>query len=163
VAPVEITEIRELHSGETRCAHGAMSALRPVHDKRDEFVQYVDEVLRPGGYRLVGSFGAGNEQALAAAGFRVADSLAWGHHLYVDDLSTVLHARGQGHARAVLVWLMEEGRRLSCAQLHLSSVVGPSRFDAHRFYYNAGLGIYAHHFACDLAGEPSLQADGARR
>lgn len=44
-------------------------------------------------------------------------------------------------------WLLEEGRRLDCGWLHLDSVVGPQRFDAHRFYHGNGLAIYAHHFA----------------
>ncbi len=43
------------------------------------------------------------------AGFRVMHSLAWGHYLYVDDLSTLPEARRRGHARALLDWLLEEG------------------------------------------------------
>lgn len=57
---------------------------------------------------------------------------AWGHHLYVDDLSTAPEGRRQGHAGALLDWLIEEGRRLGCSQLHLDSGVGAERFDAHR-------------------------------
>jgi GNAT superfamily N-acetyltransferase len=74
----------------------------------------------------------------------------WGHHLYVDDLSTAPQGRRQGHAGALLDWLIEEGRRLGCGQLHLDSGVGPERFDAHRLYHNHGLAIYSHHFARGL-------------
>jgi hypothetical protein len=28
----------------------------------------------------------------------IVDNLDWGHHLYVDDLSTLPQARGKGHA-----------------------------------------------------------------
>lgn len=143
-------QIREVLVGETRLVHEAMRALRTNYEGEQRFVEHVDEVLRPGGYRLLGAFVPGEEQARAAAGFRVADNLAWGHHLYIDDLSTTPDARRQGHAGALLGWLIEEGRRLGCGQLHLDSGVGPERFDAHRLYHNHGCAIYSHHFARGL-------------
>ncbi len=124
-----------------------MRELRPAFADEQGFVTYVDDVLRPEGYRLIGAFAPGRQQAAAAAGFRVGNSLAWGHYLYVDDVCTTPGARRQGHAGALLDWLEQEGRRLGCAQLHLDSGAGPERFDAHRLYYNHGLAIYSHHFA----------------
>jgi GNAT superfamily N-acetyltransferase len=143
-------EIRELPTGETRLAHQAMCALRTAYESEQGFVEHVDGVLRPKGYRLLGAFSPDREQAVAVAGFRVGDSLAWGHYLYVDDLSTAADARRQGHAGVLLDWLTEEGRRLGCGQLHLDSGTGAERFDAHRLYYNHGLAIYSHHFARGL-------------
>jgi hypothetical protein len=70
--------IRELLAGETRLAHRAMHALRPAHASERKFVEHVDHVLRPAGYRLLGTFLPSREQAAAVAGFRIADSLAWG-------------------------------------------------------------------------------------
>jgi GNAT superfamily N-acetyltransferase len=143
-------EIRELIEGETRLAHEAMRTLRTAYEDESDFVEHVDRVLRPGGFRLVAAFASGQEQAAAVAGFRTGASLAWGHYLYVDDLSTVPGARRQGHAGALLDWLLEEGRRLGCGQLHLDSGTGPERFDAHRLYHGRGLAIYSHHFARGL-------------
>jgi GNAT superfamily N-acetyltransferase len=143
----DTTRIRELRAGETRLAHEAMRTLRTSQESEHGFVEYVEGVLRPTGYRLIGSFLSDREQAVAVAGFHIHDSLALGHYLYVDDLSTLADARRRGHARALLDWLVEEGRRLNCGWLHLDSVVGPERFDAHRFYHGNGLAIYAHHFA----------------
>ncbi|HTC58838.1 MAG TPA: GNAT family N-acetyltransferase [Solirubrobacteraceae bacterium] len=143
-------EIRELQAGETRLAHEAIAELRSAYESEPEFVAQVDDVLRPTGYRLVGAFLPGREQAAAAAGFRVGESLAWGRHLYVDDLSTATDARRGGCAGALLEWLGEEGRKLGCGQLHLDSGTAQERFDAHRLYYKHGLAIYAHHFACGL-------------
>lgn len=145
--PTSTVEIRELPAGETHLAHQAMSALRPALADEREFREHVDRVLRPAGYRLIGAFAAGRAQALAVAGFRRSTSLAWGEHIYVDDLSTAPHARRRGHAGALLEWLLDEGRRLGCSQLHLDSGTGPERFDAHRLYHNHGLAIYSHHFA----------------
>jgi GNAT superfamily N-acetyltransferase len=143
-------EIRELPAGETQLAHQAMRALRPAYADEREFVEHVDGVLRAGGYRLAGAILPGREQAVAVAGFRTGENLAWGHFLYVDDLSTAPDARRQGHAGALLGWLLDEGRRLGCSQFHLDSGTGPERFDAHRLYHNHGLAIYSHHFARGL-------------
>jgi GNAT superfamily N-acetyltransferase len=139
--------IREINQPDTALAFAAISTLRPAFESAEAFVRAVDDVQRPEGYRLLGAFAAGRPEAVAAAGFRVAHSLAWGRFLYIDDLVTVEQARRRGHGQALLSWLVGEGRRLGCDQLHLDSGVGSERHDAHRLYLNAGLQIAAHHFA----------------
>jgi GNAT superfamily N-acetyltransferase len=124
-----------------------MQALRTDLDDEESFIRRVDDMQRPEGYRLVGAFEEGESEALAVAGFRTDHSLAWGDYLYIDDLSTLPEARRRGNARALLDWLLEEGRRLGCDQLHLDSGVGLDRADAHRLYLNAGMVIVSHHFA----------------
>jgi GNAT superfamily N-acetyltransferase len=143
----QVAEIRELPVGQTQLAHAAMRELRAGYGDGQVFIEHVDEVLRPGGYRLVGAFSPDRETAVAVAGFRIGDSLAWGRYLYVDDLSTAPEARRQGHAGALLDWLIREARKLGCSQLHLDSGTARERFDAHRFYYNHGLAIQSYHFA----------------
>jgi GNAT superfamily N-acetyltransferase len=138
--------IRELLPPETGLAFEAMRALRTDVGDEQSFVQHVDEVQRPEGYRLVAAFDQ-EDQAVAVAGFRTCHSLAWGHYLYVDDVSTRPASRRHGHARALLDWLLDEAKRLNCDQLHLDSGVELDRADAHRLYLNAGMVISAHHFA----------------
>lgn len=139
--------IRELLPPETGLAFDAMRALRTDLADERSFVDRVDGAQRPEGYRLVAAFEDGEPNAAAVAGFRSGHNLAWGHYLYVDDLSTRPDARRHGHGRSLLEWLVEEGGRLGCDQLHLDSGVGLDRADAHRLYLNAGLVISAHHFA----------------
>jgi GNAT superfamily N-acetyltransferase len=139
--------VRELLPPETGLAFEAMRALRTEIGDEQSFVQRVDEVQRPEGYRLVGAFEEEVQAAAAVAGFRICHALAWGHYLYVDDLSTLPSSRRRGHARALLDWLLAEAKRLGCDQFHLDSGVELSRADAHRLYLNAGLVISAHHFA----------------
>lgn len=141
------SEIRELLPPETRLAFEAMRELRTNISDEQSFVRQVDGVQRPEGYRLVGAFETGSPEPSAVAGFRICHSLAWGHYLYVDDLSTKASERRRGHAHKLLEWLTEEGKRLGCDQLHLDSGVGLDRADAHRLYMDAGLVISAHHFA----------------
>jgi len=140
----EVHEILPPHTGR---AFAAMKALRTDLVDEEAFAREVEEVLCPEGYRLVGVFEEGQRQALAVAGFRSAHNLAWGHHLYVDDLATSPQARRRGCGGRLLDWLVEEARRTGCGQLHLDSGVGLERADAHRLYVNAGFVISSHHFA----------------
>jgi GNAT superfamily N-acetyltransferase len=144
--------VREIGPGETRLAFEAMRALRTALGDEDEFVRRVDELQRPEGYRLVGSFDDGIENAAAVAGFRLGHMLAWGRYIYVDDLSTSPDVRRRGHARALLDWLLEEGRRSGCDQIHLDSATRLERADAHRLYMNAGYVISALHFQRAVPG-----------
>ena len=95
------------------------------------------------GYALV--FIEKNGVVKAAAGYRVAEYLAWGKALYVDDLITDEGDRGRGLGGALLKWLMDKSRELDCAEFHLDS--GVHRFDAHRLYLKNRMIISSHHFA----------------
>ncbi len=139
--------IRELLPPDTGLGFDAMQALRTELADEQSFARRVDDLQRPEGYRLIGAFEEGEPSAVAVAGFRTGNSLAWGHYLYVDDLSTLPQARRRGRGRSLLDWLLEEGKRLGCEQLHLDSGVGLDRADAHRLYLNADLVIVSHHFA----------------
>ena len=124
-----------------------MLALRPHVDSAEEFVRRVDDVQRPQGYRLIAFFLEGREHAVAAAGFRVNDYLAWGHSLYCDDLSTLPGHRGKGYAAELVDWMIEEAGRLGCAEFHLDSGVGADRESAHRLYFNKRMRISSYHFS----------------
>jgi GNAT superfamily N-acetyltransferase len=137
--------IREITPPDTGRAFLAMKELRTHLSDEAEFVRLVDEVQRPEGYRLVGAFE--DDGAVAVAGFRTGNNLAWGRFLYVDDLSTRPDFRRRGYGRALLVWLAREAARLGCEQVHLDSGVGLERAEAHRVYLNAGFVISSHHFA----------------
>ena len=139
-------EVRELPAGETARAARALLALRPHVGDEAALVRTVDEVMRPEGYRVVGSFD-GEDEAAGAAGFRVMEMLAWGRALYVDDLVTLPEHRGRGHADALFEWLDAEAQRLGCDHVHLDSGLGPERADAHRFYFRHRLRIVSYHFA----------------
>jgi len=143
--------IRELSADETGLAYLAMRELRPGVASEAEFVERINRLQRPEGYRLVGSFVDGDEQAAAAAGFRTGHSLPWGFSMYCDDLSTREGFRRQGHAGLLIDWMVAEARRLGCEQFHLDSGVVPdAREDAHRLYFSKRMRITAYHFAMRL-------------
>jgi len=143
-------DVRELPEGETALAAAALLALRPHLGDVAAVVARAD-AQRAAGYRVAGSFEPGEQEAAAAAGFRVGDSLAWGRFLYVDDLATLPGHLGRGHGGALMRWLEAEARRQGCDELHLDSGVGPEREAAHRLYFRHHLRIASHHFARRLA------------
>jgi GNAT superfamily N-acetyltransferase len=138
-------EIREIAAGETHRAARALLELRSHRAPAETLVAAAD-AQRAAGYRLAGSFEEGEDDAAAVAGFRIAENLAWGRHLYVDDLTTCADRRGRGHGGALMRWLALEACRAGCGELHLDSGVGPDREDAHRLYFNSGLRIASYHF-----------------
>src|SRR5215210_8004555 len=99
-------EIRELGPGETAVAAAALLELRPHLGDAGALVQRA-EAQRATGYRIAVAVEPGQTEAAAAAGFRIHENLAWGRHLYVDDLSTRAAARGRGHGAALMDWLVE--------------------------------------------------------
>jgi GNAT superfamily N-acetyltransferase len=144
-----MSNVRELGEGQSGRAAAALLELRPHVGSPDVMAERID-AQRTGGYRVAGAFDDGEEDAAAAAGFRIGENLAWGRFLYVDDLVTRAACRGRGHADALVAWLSEEAERAGCGELHLDSGVGPEREDAHRFYFRHRLRITSYHFARGL-------------
>ena len=121
-----------------------MAALRPQLVET-EFSARVQR-LQQQGYRL--TFLEEEAEVRAVAGYWLRENLAWGRHMYVDDLVTAETRRSRGHGGALFDWLVEQARAADCAALHLDS--GVQRFGAHRFYLRRRMDIVGHHFALTL-------------
>lgn len=98
------------------------------------------------GYRL--AFAEENDEVLCVAGFVISNKLAWGKHIYVDDLVTSAKKRSTGAGKCLMDWLKQHCRDNDCNQLHLDS--GVQRFAVHRFYLREGFNINSHHFALTI-------------
>ena len=123
----------------------AFSELRP-HLTEDAFVAQVKRQRQNHGYTLVCILNQG--QVVAAAGYRVAEFLAWGKTFYLDDLITVSTARKNGYGGTLMDWLLKEARSRGCEQFHLDS--GTHRHAAHRLYMSRKLQISSLHFSKDV-------------
>ena len=150
-------EIRELRPGEEALAAAALLELRPHFGDARTLAERA-AAMRAGGYRIAAVFEPGEREAAAAAGFRVAENLPWGRHLYVDDLSTRAAGRRRGHGALLMRWLAETARAEGCEQLHLDSAVGPEREAAHRLYFNERMRISADHFQKSAVSSPVTTA-----
>jgi GNAT superfamily N-acetyltransferase len=138
--------LREIVPPDTGLVFAAMRQLRTNLISQETFVDLIDTVQRPSGYRLVAVLPDDDgADALAVAGFRLSNSLSWGRHIYIDDLFTVPSARRNGLASQMLSWIHDEAESLGCGEVHLDSGVGPDRYAAHRFYLDSGYNITAHH------------------
>lgn len=121
-----------------------IAELRP-HLVEAQFVGRVRRQQGESGFQLAFVEDGGVK---SVAGFRVAEFLAWGKILYVDDLISTSAERSKGHGKLLLDWLVARARADGCAQFHLDS--GVQRFDAHRFYLRERMIISAHHFSLTL-------------
>jgi GNAT superfamily N-acetyltransferase len=126
---------------EIAACYAVMRELRP-HIAEDRFLARVRE-QESAGYRL--AMAQEEDAVVAVAGFRVADNLAWGRFLYVDDLVALPSKRSMGYGSGLLSWLKEYAAAEGCSQLHLDS--GIQRKDAHRFYEREGMTRAGFHFA----------------
>lgn len=136
-------KVRSAHSREDigKC-FPVVRQLRP-HLSEESFLEQVLRQRENHGYNLV--FIEKDGEVRAAAGYRLAEFLAWGKILYVDDLVTGEADRGKGFGGALLDWLLEKAREMGCSELHLDS--GVQRFGAHRLYIGKRMDITSHHFS----------------
>jgi GNAT superfamily N-acetyltransferase len=125
-------------------AFAVFAHLRP-HLDGAMFLQRI-RTQRTEGFKIV--YIERNGAIVAAAGYRVASFLAWGKVLYIDDLITHPECKRLGLGGSLLDWLIEEGRRLECDEVHLDT--GYSRHDAHRLYLNKGFKLSCHHMNLQL-------------
>lgn len=130
---------------EIRRCFPALNELRP-HLSPDGYFDQVKRQQEASGYRLV--YLEENEILRSVAGFRILESLAWGNHMYVDDLVTLSSERSKHFGEQLFDWLISYAREIGCTQLHLDS--GIQRFDTHRFYMKKRMAITCHHFALRL-------------
>src|SRR3984885_14283391 len=125
--------------------YSVMRQLRPHFAQEQAFIAQVQRQLAQG-YQL--AYLQEKKEVKAVAGYRFLEFLAWGKVLYIDDLVTDSQTRRNGHGGKLLKWVIEQGKKAKCDQVHLDS--GPKRHDAHRLYLNHGFKIIGHHFALDL-------------
>jgi GNAT superfamily N-acetyltransferase len=124
-----------------RRAGRVLRQLRTGFDE-DRLLAQVKEQMQLG-YRI--AYVESGSDVLCVAGFVVGVKLAWGRHIYVDDLVTAEGRRSQGAGAQMIAWLIQHARQLGCAQLHLDS--GVQRIAAHRFCLREGFDNSSRHFS----------------
>lgn len=120
---------------------GVLLQLRTAFTKEELLAQIREQ--KQHGYQI--AYVESEGDVLCVAGFVVGTKLAWGKHIYVDDLVTAERHRSRGAGGKMLEWLKSHARDLDCRELHLDS--GVQRFGAHRFYLREGFDIASHHFS----------------
>ncbi|MDR3393355.1 MAG: GNAT family N-acetyltransferase [Sulfuriferula sp.] len=119
----------------------AFKALRP-HLSASNFLPQVRR-QQAQGYQMLAL--EHERRIRSAAGFRIAEFLAWGQILYIDDLITLPDQTRHGYGGKLLDWLIAHAHSRQCQGLHLDS--GYMRHDAHRLYLHKGFQLSSHHLA----------------
>lgn len=121
-----------------------MTELRP-HLAPQEFVARIRKLMDNFGYRLVYLY---DERVVAVGGIRIAEWLAGGRYLEIEDLVTGSGAQSKGYGGQLFDWIVEYAGHHDCDQVRLVSSV--KRFGAHRFYLRKRMDIEAHYFSLKL-------------
>ncbi|RXJ72856.1 GNAT family N-acetyltransferase [Veronia nyctiphanis] len=116
-------------------------SLRPSYDIETLKTQIKRQQQQ--GYQVV--YVSGKHGVLAVAGFVISEKLAWGKHIYIDDLVTNPEFRSTGVGAFLMSWFKALADEKGCGQIHLDS--GVQRFAAHKFYLREGFNIASHHFS----------------
>lgn len=132
---------------EIDACYPVMAELRP-HLDRTAFMAQVKRQTQDSGFKLVYLTDGGGGEVRAVAGIRVAEWLAGGKYLEIEDLVAMDGQRSKGYGGELFDWIVEYAGRQECRQVKLVSHV--TRFDAHRFYLNKRMKIEAHYFAMQM-------------
>ena len=131
-------------TGPIDAVYALLRQLRPAYSQKAMSEQINKQQSQ--GYQL--AYVERHGEVVAVAGFYIGEKLAWGKHLYVDDLVTSDQHRSAGMGKRLLDWLKQYAISQHCQQLHLDS--GVQRFTAHKFYLREGFKIASHHFSMAL-------------
>ena len=128
-------EVRQIFAHEIESAFPVVAELR-THLDLEEFLNSVQRQSETG-YELWGAFEG--RSILGVIGFRATQNLAWGPHLFVDDLVVTASTQKVGVGRALMECAEREARRHGLGGVYLDS-----RATALEFYAKLG---YAPHAA----------------
>lgn len=130
---------------EIRACYSTMAELRP-HLGPDDFLAQVKRQAEAHGFRL--AMLAADGEVRAVAGIRIAEWLAGGTYLEIEDLVARSGDRSKGYGGELFDWIIALAKREHCRQIRLVSHV--SRFAAHRFYLAKRMIIEAHYFSIPI-------------
>jgi len=126
---------------EIKNCFNAFSELRSHLSESDFLIQVKRQQEQ--GYQIIALAEA--DTVVSVAGYRLAEFLAWGKILYIDDLSTVPQVRKKGYAGQLLNKLTEYAKENKCNAVHLDT--GHGRHSAHKLYLKQGFEISSHHMS----------------
>lgn len=139
-----IIKVAETDEEIDKC-YPVMAELRP-HLSREEFLAQVKRQIEASGYQLV--YLTDDGEVKAVAGIRIAEWLARGKSLDLEDLVAAESDRSKGYGGQLFDWLLDYGREGGCTEIRLVSHV--TRFRAHQFYLKKKMILDGHFFSMSL-------------
>ena len=133
-------KIAETESEIENC-YAVMKDLRP-HLTAENFIAQVKRQIKNSNFRLAYLSDA---EVKAVAGIRIAEWLAGGKCLEIEDLAAKDGERSKGYGGELFDWILNYAKNEDCDQIKLVSHV--TRYGAHKCYLNKGMNIEAHYFS----------------
>lgn len=131
-----------------RSAFDVMRELRPHLTDAEAFVRQMRRQAEQGYVLLTARDTSPDGAVVALAGYRHLENTVYGRFVYVDDLVTTEHARGQRLGERLLDAARDDARQHGCMYLILDT--GLSNALAQRFYFRQGMLSRGMHFSQSL-------------
>lgn len=125
--------------------YAVMAELRP-HISAGEFLETIKRQIENYNFRLIYLSDGGDVKSVG--GFRIAEWLAGGKYLEIEDLVSKSDERSKSYGGELFDWIVRYAEQENCAQVKLVSHV--KRHGAHKFYLKKGMIIEAHYFSMQL-------------
>jgi GNAT superfamily N-acetyltransferase len=125
--------------------YAIMAELRPDFQTANEFLVQVNKQRANYNFQMVY---LKDTEVKAVGGIRIAEWLAGGKYLEIEDLVAKENERSKGYGGELFDWIVNYARRENCNQIKLVSHV--KRYGAHKFYLNKRMIIEAHYFSLAL-------------
>jgi len=126
---------------ELKAVAAVLLQLRPQFDLKGLMTRI--KMQQRTGYKL--AYVVTDGKVVCVAGFVTGYKLAWGKHIYIDDLVTHEKHRSTGAGKLLMEWFKSYAKENGYGQIHLDSSV--LRFLTHKFYLRSGFHIASHHFS----------------
>ncbi len=135
-------EVRLLQSeDELKAVAVVLLQLRPQFDLNGLVTRI--KMQQKNGYKL--AYVVSDGKVVCVAGFVAGYKLAWGKHIYIDDMVTHEKHRSTGAGKCLMEWFKSYAKENGYDQIHLDSSV--LRFLTHKFFLRSGFHIASHHFS----------------
>ena len=144
-----ITSLRELTPEEDTVAFPALHHLHSYIRGIEQFLERI-QTQRAEGYRLLGIFEEGKQNAVTICGFRIQTTLIAGKHLNIEDLSSYHQLNADNHIHMILNELKIIAHQEHCTSIHAVSSVTTDNNNKHHLYLKHGFTLNSHQFTYQL-------------
>lgn len=144
-----ITSLRELTPGEDTAAFPALHRLHTYIRGIGQFQELI-QTQRAEGYRLLGIFEEGKQNAVTICGFRIQTTLIAGKHLNIEDFGSYHQPIADSHIHTILTELKKIAHQEHCTSIHANSSVATDSNNIHHLYLKHGFTLNSHLFTYQL-------------
>jgi hypothetical protein len=144
-----VNQLRELTPVETT---SAFAALHLLHSNIRDITQFQELVLiqQAEGYRLLGIFEEGKQNAVTVCGFRIVTNFVAGRHLHIDDLASHHSPIADEQVSQIFAALKSIADKENCNSIHADLSISSDNNNMHHLYLKHGFTLCSHKFSLQI-------------